>query len=273
MLDQTIRFKDAGIYYKLYENRGKETILFLHPYGSSGVLFDTQVTFFKREYQLLIIDLPGHGQSSISSSVTFENGPEIIKVILDQLNIDSCHIVGVSEGAVIAQGFGHIFPNRMKSLTVISAFSLFHGSGKVVRSELRWSKVKNFFKWVFSFKSYKNYYIEKSAFTAQGKERFKKSMKGFKRKSSLSHLRFSRFYKLGKQKTFYPSYVVCGNHDLEVIKDSSMQYEQKVPMTTLEGYPNAKQVVFLDNQRQFNEHLFTFLKSIKEIEDGYGKRN
>ena len=273
MLDQTIRFKDAGIYYKLYENPSKETILFLHPFTSSGVLFDNQVTFFKREYQLLIIDLPGHGKSSISSSVTFEDGPEIIKVLLDNLNIDSCHIVGVSEGAIIAQGFAHIFPNRMKSLTAISAFSIFHGSGKVVRSELRWDKVKNFFKWIFSMKSYKKYYIEKSAFSPQDKEKFQKSMKGFTRRSFLAHLKFSRFYKLGKQKHFYPTYVVCGNYDLDVIKDSSVQYEQKVPMTTIEGYPNSKQVVFLDHPRQFNEHLLTFLRSIKEIEANYGKRH
>ncbi len=273
MQDQTIRFKDAGIYYKLFENPTKETILFLHPYASSGVLFDNQVTFFKREYQLLIIDLPGHGKSSISKNVTFESGPEIIKTILDTLNIETCHIVAVSEGAIIAQGFAHIFPNRMKSLTAISALSLFHGSGTVVRNELRWDKFKNLFKWLFSFKAYKKYYIEKSAHTPQGKEKFAKSMKGFSRSSSLSHLRFSRYYKLGKQKSFYPSYVVCGNYDLEVIKDASMQFEQKVPMTTLEGYPNAKQVVFLDNPRQFNEHLSTFLKSIQEIEDNYGKRH
>ena len=75
--------------------------------------------------------------------------------------------------------------------------------------------------------------------------------------------RFGRFYKLGEQTAFYPSYVVCGTYDLEVIKDSTMQYEQKVPLTTIEGYDNASQVVFLDNPRQFNEHLSIFLKSVE----------
>ena len=263
MQEEKVRFKDASIYYKLYENEGKDTVLFLHPYASSGTLFDSQITFFKREYQLLVIDLPGHGLSSISKNVSFADGPEIIKVLLDELNINSCHIVSVSEGAIIAQGFEHIFPDKIKTLTVVSGLSIYHNSSRVLKNELRWTRFKNFFKWIFSFKSYKKYYLGKSAFSSQAREKFEKTMVGFKRSSVFAYRRFGRFYKLGEQTAFYPSYVVCGTYDLEVIKDSTMQYEQKVPLTTIEGYDNASQVVFLDNPRQFNEHLSIFLKSVE----------
>ncbi|NMA04987.1 MAG: alpha/beta fold hydrolase [Acholeplasmataceae bacterium] len=263
MQEEKVRFKDASIYYKFYGNEGKETILFLHPYASSGGLFENQITFFKREYQLLVIDLPGHGLSSVSKNVSFADGPEIIKVLLDELNISSCHIVSVSEGAIIAQGFAHIFPNKMKTLTVVSGFSIYHDSSKVLKSELRWTRFKNFFKWIFSFKNYKKYYLNKSAFSTQARKKFLKTMEGFNRNSVFAFRKFGRFYKLGKQTAFYPSYVVCGNYDLEVIKDSTMQYEQKVPLTTIEGYDNASQVVFLDNPRKFNDHLSIFLKSVE----------
>lgn len=273
MISQTIQFKDIGVYYNLYKNPEKETILFLHPYGSSGLLFDNQITFFKREYQLLCIDLPGHGKSGVSKNVSFENGPEIIKVILDELNISKCHIVSVSEGSIVAQGFAHIFSEKVQSLVVVGGFSIYHDSFKAIRSEMRVTRLKNMFKWAFSFGGYKNHYIDTSAFTPQGKEKFTKTMLGFKRKSALSRLRVKRFYKLGKQTHFYPTYAVCGNNDLEVMKDACIQYEQKVPMTTSEGYINCKRIVFLDNPRQFNERVLTFLHSVEQIEKNYGRRS
>jgi len=273
MTDQTIRFKDCGIYYLMYENPLKETIVLLHPYASSGLIFDSLFIALKREYQLIIIDMPGHGKSGVTSSVTFEDMPEIIKVILDKEDILKTHIIGISEGAIVGQGFGQVFPDRLLSLVAVSSFSIYHGSYKAVYGELRGTKFKHLFLWLFSFKRYKNYYIEKSSSTNSGKDKFEKTMKGFKRISILSKKGLKRFYKMGKQNKIYPTYVVCGEFDLDIIKDASIQYEQKVPLSTLEGYNNTRQVVFLDNPRLFNDHLITFLKSVSMIGEAYGRKH
>lgn len=273
MTDQTIRFKDCGIYYLMYENPLKETIVLLHPYASSGLIFDSLIIALKRDYQLIIIDMPGHGKSGVTRNVTFEDMPEIIKVILDQEEILKTHMVGISEGAIVSQGFGQIFSDRLLSLVAISTFSIFHDSYKAVYGELRKTKIKHLFLWLFSFKNYKKYYIEKSSLTNSGKDKFEKTMKGFKRISILSKKGLKRFYKMGKQNKIYPTYVVCGEFDLDIIKDASIQYEQKVPLSTLEGYNNTRQIVFLDNPRLFNDHLITFLKSVSMIGEAYGRKH
>ena len=68
------------------------------------------------------------------------------------------------------------------------------------------------------------------------------------------------------RKQQYKIYLVCGEKRLDIIKDGSFQYEQKTPMTTLEGYREAKQIVFLDNGRLFNERIKVFFNEIDNIE-------
>lgn len=273
MTDQTIRFKDCGIYYLVYENPTKETIVMLHPYASSGLLFDSQIMALKRDFQLVLIDMPGHGKSSVSRNVTFRDMPEIIRLVLQEIEVESAHFIGVSEGSVVAQGFAQAFPKQLKSLVSISAYSIFHESDKAIRGELRLTRIKHFFLRWFSFKHYKKFFILQSALSNQGMDKFAKTMKGFKRRSIKAKKGLSRFSKMGRQTSFYPTYVVCGEHDLEVIKDASMQHGQKVPMATIEGYPNTKQIVFLDNPRLFNDHLMTFLKNVDRIETDYARRS
>jgi hypothetical protein len=54
---------------------------------------------------------------------------------------------------------------------------------------------------------------------------------------------------------FIPLYLVCGEHDDDVIKDACLLLEQKRQKTILEGYNKARSLVFLDQSRTFHEHL------------------
>ncbi|NLN50356.1 MAG: alpha/beta hydrolase [Acholeplasmataceae bacterium] len=271
MKAQTIKFKDCGIYYTIFQNESKPTIVMIHSYASSGKIFDSQVLALKRLYQLIVVDLPGHGKSQYSKNVKINDMPEVIKLILDRENIAKTHLIGVSEGALVAQAFGQIFSNKILSAVVVSSFSIFHDSYKAFYESQFLTKLKLFFFWLFAFGKYKNYYVEKSALKLQAQTLFAQSMIGFSRRSVFVKKNLKRFYHLGEQKTKYPTYVVCGEFDLGIIKDASLQYEQKVPLTTVEGYNDAKQIVFLDNPRLFNERLKTFFKSVDDLGETDGE--
>ncbi len=263
MKEQTIRFKDAGIFYTIYPNEKKPTLVLLHPYGSSSTLFEGIIPNLKKIVQILIIDLPSHGKSEHSKHVNFSDMPEIIQSILSKENIRNAHFVGISEGSLIAQAFAQLYPNKLQSLISMSSYSIFHDSFKVVKADGFFHRIKLFFLWVFMFKRYKKSYIERSAISSEGKKLFEKSMKSLRRSSAFSKKGIKRFYNLGKQNYSYPTYVVCGNDDLGVIKDASLQYEQIVPKTILEGISNAKQVVFLDNPRLFVDRVRSFIQSVE----------
>lgn len=267
MEKQTIRFKDCGIYYEKYLNPGKPFVVMLHSFGSSGLIFLDQILILKRHYQIIVIDFPGHGNSEYSKNVKIHDMPEIINMIFTKEKINKAHFIGISEGAEVTQAFAQIFPRRVISLVGISTISISHDSYKAVEASLAFTKLKLGFLRIFNFKKYKKWFIEKSSNSKEGQEKFKISMRGFRRRSKNVKKGYNRFYNLGTQQYKYPTYLVCGENDWDIIKDASFQYEQKTPMTTLEGYRNAKQIVFLDNGRLFNERIKVFFNEMDNIED------
>lgn len=262
MIKQTMLFKDSGIFYSIYKNENKPKLVLLHPYGSSGRIFDNIIPNLKKILELIIIDLPSHGQSEYSKNVSMIDMPEIILAIFKKENIKKAHFLGISEGSLIAQAFAEIYPGMTKSLVTISSYSIFFETYKVIKAENKFENIKLFFLWLFAFRQYKKHLINKSAFTEKGKTLFRNSMESFKRRSVFSKKGFNRFYSLEKSNHIYPSYIVCGNEDYNVIKDASIQYEQRLPKTILEGFSKAKQVVFLDNPRLFVDRIKSFIFEI-----------
>ncbi len=261
MKDYTIRFKDCSIYYEMHENKSKPTLVFLHGYTSSLSVFESIVVTFKKDYQLIFIDLPGHGKSGVSGSVGLKDMPEILKSILDYQDISKIHLIGVDVGAVVGQGFGHIYPDHMESLVSIGSFSIYHDSCKKVNQEHFLSHLGLSIKWLFNFKSYLNHYANLATITEAGLIKFKQSQESFKRSGMRAFKGLNRFYRWDKPVKNYPTYVICGEFEEEVIKDASLQFEQKVPNAILEGFNKSKRVVFLDQPRLFIEHVQTFFKT------------
>ncbi len=265
MSKQTVRFKDCGIYYERILNKGKPFVVMLHSYGSSGSIFAEQILAIKHQYQIIIIDLPAHGNSEYSSHVKIKDMPEILNMIFAKEDIDKAHFLGISEGSLIAQAFGHLFPDKVISLVAISSISIFHDSYKALSSSMFFTNLKLAFLRVFAFKKFKNYYVDRSSSSQEGKRVFLNSMEGFKRRSKNVLKGLKRFYSFNDPKVNYPTYLVCGENDLDIIKDASFQYEQKVPKTTLEGFANSKQIVFLDEGRLFNDRLKMFLNNMDKL--------
>lgn len=264
MKEQTILFKDNGVFYTVYKNENKPKVVLLHPYGSSGKIFNNIIPSLKNIVELIVIDLPSHGKSKHSKNVTMQDMPEIILAIFKKEKIKKVHFIGISEGSLIAQAFSEIYLGYTQSLVSISSYSIFFDTYKVLRAEDRFNKIKLFFMWLLAFKKYKNYFINKSSYSETGKLLFKESMENFKRKAAFSKRGIKRFYNLNKSDNLFPTYIVCGNEDLNVIKDASVQYENRLSKTILEGYKNAKQVVFLDNPRLFVDRIKSFILEIDE---------
>lgn len=260
-MDYSIRFKDCEIYYVIHKNDLKPNLVLLHSFSSSMSIYDQLVITLKKDFSLILIDLPGHGKSESSKNVGLKDMPEILKTIFDSHNIKDVHFIGSQEGALIAQAFGHIYPARLKSLTAIGSYSIYDNDYKKIEKERFIRKFKLGFFWLFSFNKFKAYYASKASQTDTGKERFMKSSKGFTRKSVFSLSGIKRFYKLGKPNGLYPLYLVCGEHDDDVIKDACLLLEQKRQKTILEGYNKARSLVFLDQSRTFHEHFLTFIKN------------
>ena len=85
-------------------NKNNEWITFIHGFGGSSNIWHKQVRDLYKHYNLLLVDLRGHGKSKlIPSAYEFKLShvcDDIIKV-LQFLKIKSSHFVGISFGSVL----------------------------------------------------------------------------------------------------------------------------------------------------------------------------
>ncbi|MFB1002755.1 MAG: alpha/beta fold hydrolase, partial [Bacteroidia bacterium] len=81
-------------------------VTFIHGAGGSSSIWYKQVRAFQKHYNVLLIDLRGHGKSKKPiyeklKRYRFDNiGDEVIEV-LDHLEIKTTHWVGISLGTIV----------------------------------------------------------------------------------------------------------------------------------------------------------------------------
>tara|TARA_B100000945_G_scaffold115406_1_gene91661 strand:- start:4779 stop:5543 length:765 start_codon:yes stop_codon:yes gene_type:complete len=85
-------------------NKNKEWITFIHGFGGSSNIWHKQVRDLYKHYNLLFVDLRGHGKSKslrLDSDCNLTTVCEDIIKVLKFLKIKSSHFVGISFGSVL----------------------------------------------------------------------------------------------------------------------------------------------------------------------------
>ncbi|MDX5337870.1 MAG: alpha/beta hydrolase [Cyclobacteriaceae bacterium] len=116
------------LYYKqFFHPCSHEWIVFIHGAGGSSAVWHKQLREFQKEFNLLLIDLRGHGKSAdISQAIwsqqyTFEAVTKDVLEVLEFLEIPPAHFMGVSLGTILARQLAELEPNRVKSLVLAGA--------------------------------------------------------------------------------------------------------------------------------------------------------
>jgi pimeloyl-ACP methyl ester carboxylesterase len=66
---------------------------------------------------------PGYGRTDLSTGISAAQAASSILNLLDQLNISSCNVIGISGGAPTAIALANKFPDRVRKLVLASAVS------------------------------------------------------------------------------------------------------------------------------------------------------
>lgn len=119
------------LYYKKYEkDESKEWVVFVHGAGGSSSIWFQQLKAFKSVFNVLLVDLRGHGKSKdalqlyYEEDYTFDDISKDVLQVLDHLEIERAHFVGVSLGTIIIRNLSEIAPNRVKSAILCGAITL-----------------------------------------------------------------------------------------------------------------------------------------------------
>lgn len=101
-------------------------ILFVHEFAGDHRSWSAQVDGLSGDYRCITYDARGYPPSDIPSdpaAYTWERAVADAVSILDTLEIDTAHIVGLSMGGFCASMFGALHPDRAASLVIASAGS------------------------------------------------------------------------------------------------------------------------------------------------------
>ena len=113
------------------ENTSK-WVTFIHGAGGSSSIWFQQFRAFKNEFNILLIDLSGHGKSdsrfdeNSKEGYTFEMITGDIVEVLNSLSIKKSHFIGVSLGSIIVRDIADRFPNLVESLVLAGAILKFN---------------------------------------------------------------------------------------------------------------------------------------------------
>ena len=114
--NKSVHASDAG----QGTDSSKDTIVFLHGSGLSHIVWSLTEQFFSsKNFNILSIDLPGHGNSEGPCLDSIEKITEWLEKVFDKLNLNNLIIVGHSQGCLEAIEYSFKYKKRLKKMVLI----------------------------------------------------------------------------------------------------------------------------------------------------------
>ena len=99
----------------------KPTILLMHGSGLSHIVWSLHEQFYVSQgFNVLSIDLPGHGNSDGPSLTSIQNISDWVKQLMQTININKISLVGHSQGSLVGIDFGSRYPNLINKLVLVA---------------------------------------------------------------------------------------------------------------------------------------------------------
>jgi len=119
------------IYHKTFLHKRSETwVVFVHGAGGSNVVWFKQLRDFKKHFNVLLVDLRGHGKSKTgyykNTNYTFDEIALDVIQIMDHLKIERAHFVGISLGCIVIRAIDKLAPGRAESIILGGAVIQFN---------------------------------------------------------------------------------------------------------------------------------------------------
>lgn len=256
------------LYYKKYEKGLEEDwVVFVHGAGGSSSIWFQQLKAFKAVFNVLLVDLRGHGKSKdalqlyYEQEYTFDDISKDVLEVLDHLEIERAHFIGVSLGTIIIRNLSEIAPDRVKSailcgaitrLNIRSRFLVFLGN--TFKKFVPYMWLYRFFAWIIMPR--KRHATARSLFISEAKKLYQKEfLRWFKLTNSVNPL--LRYFKEKEIST--PTLYVMGSEDhmfLPPVQQIVSQHES----SKLEVIENCGHVCNVEKPRLFNKISINFIE-------------
>ena len=254
-----VKSASSPITYFVSNTGQAEWILFIHAAFVTHNMFKTQFAYFENKYNILAIDIIGHGQSTdTQKGDTIDKMSKWISDILKAEHIDKVHIAGVSLGAVLAQDFANRYPYAVSSLACFGAYDINHFDAKMKNENSAKQKLM-MLKALFSVKWFAEANKKISSYTSQAQNDFFAMNLRFPKKSFMFLATLNRMvnkYKTGQRN--YPLLIGCGKFDIPMELEAIKAWKRSEPDCTVVLFENAGHCVNMDVPQEFNRVMEEF---------------
>lgn len=242
-----------------------EWVTLVHGAGGSSAIWYKQIRAFSNNFNVLVLDLRGHGESKsmFSKKYTFDAITHDIVEVIDHLKITSSHFAGISLGTILIRNLAEKHPERVKSMIM---------GGAILKLDFR-SQVlmkvgmlcKSIVPYMFLYKLFafiimprKNHKKSRLLFANEAKKLYQKEfIKWFKLTSEINPL-----LKMFRLKDInIPTFYVMGDQDHLFLPAIKKVVENHVTSSLL-VVKNCGHVVNVEQASQFNDASIDFIKNI-----------
>ncbi len=98
---------------------GKETVLFIHGAGGGQYSWSYQKGYFEKEFNPIIIELPGHGESKGEGEEEIVKYAEHVGAFLKALGLRKAFLVGHSMGGAIVQTMALSYREMIRGIVLV----------------------------------------------------------------------------------------------------------------------------------------------------------
>ena len=245
-----------------------EWVTFIHGAGGSSSIWYKQLRDFKLKYNVLLIDLRGHGKSKKPiyeklKRYTFSTISDEVLEVLDHLNIDKTHFVGISLGTIIVREIAERYPLRVHSMIMGGAVMKLNFRGQVlmrfgvlVKSVIPYLLLYRFFAFIIMPK--KSHRESRNLFINEAKKLYQKE---FKRWFTLVAEVNPLLAMFRIKDTKIPTLYVMGSED-HMFLPSISKLVQNHQSSELFVVANCGHVVNVEQPKIFNDKVLSYLGAV-----------
>jgi pimeloyl-ACP methyl ester carboxylesterase len=246
-----------------------EWVTFVHGAGGSSSIWFKQIRDFQKHFNVLLLDLRGHGNSNeqiktaFKQKYTFKSIANDVIEVINHLQINSSHFVGISLGSIVIRQLAEMYPTRVQSMILGGAIlkmnfrsQILMRLGNTFKYVLPYLVLYKFFAFVIMPK--KNHKNSRLLFINEAKKLYQKEfIKWFKLTAEINPvLRLFRQVELD-----IPTLYVMGEEDYMFLPSVRQVVANHAKTAELFIIQNCGHVVNVEQPLIFNEKVIGYIRN------------
>jgi pimeloyl-ACP methyl ester carboxylesterase len=252
---------------KINHPKSNQWVVFIHGAGGSSAIWHKQIKPFSNLYNILLVDLRGHGKSKLKSEkkdYSFEVISRDVAEVMKMHGIQQAHLVGVSMGSIVIKQIYNTNPELVKSMIFAGAVTKLNIKsrfllrlGRVLNRFLPYMTLYRLFARIMMPK--KNHEQSRKMFIQEAKKlmdkEFKRWFKLTARLTAYLHLLENKHYNI-------PQLYIMGSED-HLFLNPVLELTKENKYSTVSIVQNCGHVVNIEDADRFNSLSIEFIERIK----------